>query len=128
MSPVLLHALLQDAIAQWNHNCGVRNRRATDFKICDHSVLEDINALAKSVGAPAPYDLVAAGWGLVRKELDTNEQFDCKYFPTGDDTNSVLTPAELANFIRHHERGAEGQIEVWPHNRSFSTRLHLLCT
>jgi len=90
MSPVLLHALLQDAIAQWNHNCGVRNRRATDFKICDHSVLEDINALAKSVGAPAPYDLVAAGWGLVRKELDTNEQFDCKYFPTGDDTNSVL--------------------------------------
>ena len=67
MSPVLLHALLQDAIASWNHNCGVRNRLATDFKTNDHSILEDINKLAASVGAPEPYDLVQAGWGIVRK-------------------------------------------------------------
>jgi hypothetical protein len=50
------------------------------------------------------------------KELDTNEQFDCKYFPTGEDTRSVLTAAELAAFSKGHASGNEGQIEAGPHN------------
>jgi hypothetical protein len=127
MSPVLLHALLQDAIASWNHNCGVRNRRAIDFKTNDHSILEDINALARSVGAPEPYNLVEAGWGLVRKELDTGEQFDCKYYPTGKDTHSVLTADELKRFCKHHASGGEGQTQAGPHNRSLILQLNLSC-
>jgi hypothetical protein len=111
--------LLQDAIASWNHNCGVRNRGATDFKTNDHSILEDINRLAARVGAPEPYDLVTAGWGHVRKELDTGEQFDCKYFPLGDDTNSVLNAAELNAFIKRHKAGDEGHIEAGPYTRFF---------